>query len=269
MPTKSVAYTFGTKNADFCNEEKNFFSIRLTNPIDIPVDALDCELALHSATIWNSSPNIVTAVNKLYIIYNSANYVLTIPQGLYSLDHLQVVVAELLVQTSLPADLFVLTGSETTQKIKIQYNYLNCQIDFTHLDSIYDLLGFNKRISPVGLVDQLTKFDIGENTANFNQVNGYYIICETLVNNGVSVNSSSYSILGQIPITSPPNSIINYETTTPLFISCDHLIGKQIYDLDFRIISTDLKQVTIPEHWQFTLKIVKEIPNSRKPPPYF
>jgi hypothetical protein len=269
MPTKSVPYSFSTKNADFCNTEKNFFTVRLNNPIDIPLDALDCEIALHSSTIWNSSPNIITAANKLYVIYNSINYILVIPQGLYSLDHLQSSLAELLVQNSLPADLFVLSGNETTQKIKIQYNYVNCQINFIPNDSIFHILGFNQRISPIGPVDQLLKFDISDNTANFNQVNGYFILCESLVNNGVSLNASSYSILGQIPIISPPNSIINYETRTPLYICCNHLLGKKIYDLDFRILSTDLKPVTIVEDWSFTIMITTEYGENRRPPPYF
>jgi hypothetical protein len=268
MTKKESAYIFSSFDSEYTNPEKNKFTVRLNNPIDIPYNAIDCEIALHSATLWNSSPNIVDGHNKLYIIYEGKNYTLTFAQGLYSLDLLTTSVSTALAQAGLPTNLFTLSASSITQKITIHYSVINTQIDFTPDDTIRTFLGFSSRISPIGPVDILVKFDTADNVAHVNLVNFYYIVAENLVNNGISINDRSASILGAVPIISPPNSIINFISPSPVYICCTHLISKKLFDLTFHITNERLEPITMIEDWSFTILVNYTLPEYNSPPSY-
>ena len=68
------------------SQDGSTFSVQLNNPISIPKESIYCTLEVSSATIWNNTPNISSAIgnNKLYLHTEvdadlGPDFVITIP----------------------------------------------------------------------------------------------------------------------------------------------------------------------------------------------
>jgi hypothetical protein len=255
MVIKTYPHFFNSRNAEYINPEKNQFSVRLSTPISIPIEAKNCEIALHSAVLFNNSPNIFVGHNKLYLTYNGVQRVLIFPQGLYSIIELSETLVTLLIQSSFPDDLINITSNDATSQLIIHFNYLETTIDWTPGDTIRHILGFTSRISPIGPVDVLLKIDVNDTTTEFNANNIYYILCPSLVNDGIYLNDIGASILGRIPISGLTNDIVSFEASHPIYICCDHLVGKKIFDLQFKLTNQNLENLLILEDYSFCILI--------------
>ena len=238
---------------------KGSFSVNLYNGISVPDEAKSAQIGLYSANIWNSSPNVVTGENdKMHFIYLGSPFDITIPQGLYSVEDLQnqIQTQILLEAVPIPDDIVQLLPNEATQQIIIQYNYTDSQVDFTQPNTVRDLLGFNSRLSPAAPTTAVGQLDQADLIAAFNQYNSFLILANDLVLDGLPVNSTAVGVLAQIPLSSPPNSLINHIPPQIQYIQADHLIGHNIFDMTFRLTNENAEPVFVVENWTFGI-IVK------------
>jgi hypothetical protein len=235
------------------------FSTTLYNPIAIPHSSKGCMVGVSSARVWNSTPNIIEGVNDtLYISSAPAPgaVALVFPQGLYSVEALSNTLADLLEVAGHQRDLFEFLPSSATQQITIRYNYDAVQVNFTASDTFRELLGFDSRFSPSGGVSaSAPEYDEGDNIAAFNTINAFLISAPELVNDGIPLNQISNSVVVQVPITSSPNTLINYNPENINWIQSDHLIGGTVNFLTFTLFNENLENIIAVENWSFTVSI--------------
>jgi len=246
--TKQFSIIFSSAIANYNSPNMDKFSVTLNNPISVPKEANSCDIALYSANIWNSSPNILTGVNDVFsYINNGVPASVILPEGLYSLSDYNQTIAQLV-----GPNIFTFTGNTATQKVQVVIAE-NYQIDFTQPFSQKDILGFNATLVPP-VNTPLIVTAIAPNIANFNNVNAFLVTMDTL-NDGLPVNAISASILAQVPIIAPPNSLIYYEPASPIFIQTDHIIGKQISQINFGITNELLLPIKVREDWAVAVTI--------------
>ena len=260
---KTYNIIFNSSQADFTNTRNNEFTVNLYNAISFPTNALSVEVALYSANIWNSNPNILDGTlggaqnDTLYVDYDdgggNVSYVIVLPTGLYSVDLMAATISLELETAGAPSDLLTFIADSATQKITIRYNYANTRIDFTQSDTFRLILGYNSRLSPLAGVSAVATLDEADNIAAFNSINGWLILAPDLLRDGIPVNSTSSAVLGQVPILSKPNSLVNYEPSNLNFINCDHLRHANISKLTFRLTNELVGDITNIEPWQFSV----------------
>lgn len=206
------------------------FSVNYTDGISIPYEAVLVELFVTQVNIWNVSYNISTAIgnNRLHYGRNSINEAvflktILIPDGQYSVEALNIVLAQQLEENGDPPDLFTILISTSNSRIIIDFLDTNCLIDFTQLNSVGPLLGFESRIvnSPTGSPHMV----LGDTTAKFNRITSYLIQSSELAPNGIPVNNRNMNVMVHVPIEVKPGSLINYQPTMPTLINADHLRG--------------------------------------------
>tara|TARA_R110000782_G_scaffold206115_1_gene294356 strand:- start:961 stop:1782 length:822 start_codon:yes stop_codon:yes gene_type:complete len=262
---KQLSYVF---SSDIANGAKNVsqdgdrFSVQLFTPISIPSNALNCYLKLTRATIWNTVPNISLEIgnNQLYVYTDYVStgvpvlHVITITDGLYSLEGLNSFLARTFVSLGLPSNIIFISADESTQKTVLKFNQPNTWIDFTQLNTPREVLGFNSRNVP--LVPQASGYsETADEVAKFNRTNSF-LISGDLVSNGVPVNNINKGILGEVLITAPPGSQINYTPFLPPSIDATELIGKTKNFFTFTLTDQIGRSVdTNYETWSFLIVI--------------
>ena len=75
---KTTTLSFSSNSSFGANNVRNSgstFDVALHNPIKIPANAVDCDMLLTQASIWNTSPNISAAYknNKFYLKKDTNN----------------------------------------------------------------------------------------------------------------------------------------------------------------------------------------------------
>jgi len=234
--------------------DKSEFTVQLYNPIGVPSNAKSAQIGLYSANVWNSSPNIVTGENdKVYFIYLGSPYDITIPQGLYSVEDLQnqIQTQILLEAVPIPDDIIQLLPNEATQQIITQFNYTDSQVDYTQPNTIREIVGYDSRLSPLAPTTGAGQLDEADGLAAFNQYNSFLILANDLVLDGLPVNDRAVGVLAQVPLTSPPNSLINFIPPQIQYIQADHLVGHKIYDMKFRLTDENGQKLIVIEDWVF------------------
>lgn len=217
------------------NSQGSYFEINLDRGIEIPKKAKYCWIEVQSAEIWNTSPNILTGVNdKLYYEDAMGVFTMTIPQGLYSIDLLNLEISRQLVESGRDAESMVIFGNYATQKTYIQFLDIGTSIDFTQSDTFRVLLGFDSvTIGPSISTDEI--FD-SNNVAAFNSIN-YFILHTDLVAYGIRINNTYTQAVAQVLIDKPAGSQILHEPNNPPEISANELIGK--YKRNIKVWLTD------------------------------
>ena len=258
--SKSFSMIFNSALASYKSPSGSQFQVNLNTPLQIPKNAASCQIGLFQANIWNSSPNILVGKNNMfYYRTNGIRKFVQLEQGLYSLDDLNITLGELIYDKYGDAkNTFVLFGNSATQKVNITYTYANCQIDFTEIHSLKDILGFNSAVypdpttQPAGSTAGQVVF--APNLAALNQINAFLVTTD-LIENGLPVNTRSASILASVPITSKPNSLITYEPQQTIWVPCDHLIGKMVYSINCRLTDELLQDIIVIEDFNFSITI--------------
>lgn len=230
------------------------FRIKLEQPIEIPETALNVTLCVEESTVWWTVPNILTGLNdRLYVtgptqanplIIQSS--ILTIPLGLYDASGLNETVQNLLtnagfqITDGVPAvsrPIFTITTDEATSRIILRFEYSTVSINFNHVDTPRDILGFNAQIyGPYAIVPYNSA---GPNVAQFNSTNYFLIHCD-LVQDGLRINNTYNQTIAQVLINVAPGSQIVSTPFNPPRISCNRLAGSKIDS--FNIWLTDDKQ---------------------------
>jgi hypothetical protein len=239
------------------------FEINLEEPLEVPKTAVNCNLSVEEATVWYTTPNIITGVNdKFYIFGNTASgipiaqlYTVTIPQGLYDLSGLNLSLQsqlEALGAQTTPFPLVSLSGDSNTQKVILRFNYANVTVNFAPADTPRIILGFNAILygayagAPINI--------LAPNIAAFNQIN-YFLINSDIIRTGLRFNNTYGSIISQVLITAPPGSQIISTPFNPSKIDASNLIGSKRTSLRFWL--TNDKQQAINTNGEFyTCRIV-------------
>jgi len=260
---KKLSYIFSsdpTKGAFARNPNGSEFSVNLNYPLAVPRLAKYCTIELHSASIWYVTPNVSTELqNNTFYFSDGIPRTIVIPDGLYNLDQLVQSIA-ILTTNLVPAlvtpfeDLFTIVGDDPTQKVVITFSpaaiTAGANIDFTQPNNLGPLLGFNPQI-----LTGVPPTVFGDNVAQFNQTNQYYIQSD-LVHSGIPVNSNQSNVLGVVYIDVPPGELINFQPQVPLIINADELIGGSRTGFRFRLTNEDgVLQNTNEEYWSFIVTI--------------
>ena len=189
ISNKVQSYVFSSNpalGATNISADGSSFSVSLDSPIEVPRGVIDCTLDVIAASIWNVSPNIKAAYNndKFYFSHLGTPYIITIETGLYSLPQLNSYFRRYFVNNGLPNNLIVLSANDSAQTCIITFNYVGTQIDFTQLNTVRTILGFNSELLPNGGPSTIIGESYeGESKASFNRINFYYFK-SSLVNQG-------------------------------------------------------------------------------------
>ena len=240
------------------------FRVNLNNPIQIPKNALSCELSVIQANVWNDSNNISAQFNNNIFNFTTnhsgapVNYNFVLPDGLYSLSGLNAYLSTQFTNLGLPSNLITISGDESTQKTILTFLVASDQVDFTVPNSVREVLGFDSRLSP--LVPQPAGYnDFSDNSAEFNRTNSYLIECD-ITQEGIPVNNFNQGIVASVPINVSPGSQITYEPRNPLVIDASDLIGNTRQVLNVRLLNQSLELATTNEIYSFVTRIVYYLP---------
>jgi len=245
------------------------FTVNLQSPLVIPKEAQDCTILVKNAIIWFVTPNVISGVNsKFKISYNSIDYIVDVPTGLYDVNSLPSKIQTRLSVISgglIPNDLFQFLPDIAENKVVIQFNYYNINIDFTIENSIRELLGFNSRVilgytNPPGL-DPIPFYEEADNTAKFNNTDYYLIKCSNLLTRGLERNSQFLGIMARIDVDVPVNSKINYDPRQVPVIPAPELRGIDLSSMTFQLTNQNDELVdTRGERWSVVFEIHFDIP---------
>jgi len=246
------------------------FTVNLQSALVIPKNAFNCNVVVKNAIIWFVNPNITKGINsKFKITYNGTTYIFDIPTGLYDVDSLNnKILTELSIASggSVPNDLIQLLPDIAENKVIIQFNYYNTDIDFTISGGLRDLLGFDSKLivgytNPPGS-DPLPFYEQADNVAKFNNTDYYLIKCSNLLTRGLERNSQYLGIMARVDVDVPVNSKINYDPRQVPIIPAPELAGIDLSSLTFELTNQDDELVnTRGERWSMVFEIHYDLPD--------
>ena len=113
------------------------------------------EIGLLNASIVYCNPNVVN--RYLIFTYKTVNYSMVVPNGIYSLNDLNVMFV-ILTESLFANGLFYCEGLDSTAQVALFCNdYENTQVSFiSNNDNIFDILGFvptNSKFVPQSAVN--------------------------------------------------------------------------------------------------------------------
>lgn len=171
-------------------------------------------LRVMSAQIPYCFSNVFTGKNdKIYYIYKGNNFVMTFPQGIYSLSAIN---DEMIRQTNdinnAPYILNV-QGDVANSSVYLVFNDPTVKVDCNHDDSLLINLGFPKTAGIIGsYADQGTQYSLGI-PASLNNTTSILMSCDAC--EGSYKNGSSSSIVANMIINTTPFQTIEYEPFSP------------------------------------------------------
>ncbi len=198
------------------SENGSQFEIVLAEPLIFPNDLINCTIQVDEATIWWTIPNISDSLNnnKFYITHLTIPYIITIPNGLYSVTDLQIALDRELFATIGISGLVTLEADNSTQKTSLTINQAGTQIDFTPVDTFRNILGFNSQLVPA-LVSTGIYTQLSDNVAAFNSID-YFLIHSDIVDQGIRTNNIFTQTIYQVLIDVAPGSqIVSREFNPP------------------------------------------------------
>ena len=240
----------------------SYFQVQFGEPLQIPENAVDCQIAVEEAEIWWTIPNIVTGVNDRFYVTDSsvpATYSLTIPQGLYDLTGLSQAILRELENAGAatgPA-LITLTPDEATQKVELRLNYATVSVDFTQSDTMRTILGFNSAVVGPGTAGETY---LADNVAAFNTIN-YFLLHSDITNDGIRTNNDYSQTIAKVPIDVSPGSQIVYKPFNPARVEEPNLIGATRNSIQIWLTDQDNNRVnTNTEDYSLRLNIRYKMP---------
>ena len=254
----------------------SFFQVNLEDGgIQIPVDALNVNVSVESASVWFSTPNIISAdsldgkLKKNNVLYinapiaagGNADFVLPIDTGLYDLTALNEAIFTQIKTTTITTGSnspIVFDADTATGKIFCIFNEPSVTINFVPADTFRDILGFNSGTitSPAGASQTTPKSVDAPNTARFNTLTSY-LIHSDIVQNGIRFNNSYNQTLTDVIIgDAAPFEQINSTPFNPPRIEANELCGIHRNNIGFWLTDQDNNRInTNGEYWQFRMVI--------------
>jgi hypothetical protein len=247
MYKREFSFIVSSEGLSTITADGSRFTINLQNePIRIPADAHNINIGVDNASLWWISPNIYDSGEKqnnlLYVTGPDINDVyqnvqLAIPRGLYDIDTLSNAINVQLENSGFklsPDPVLSLEADNATQKTIIRFNYANMSIDFTQLNTLRTVLGFNSQILQ-NLLNVPQNF-ISPNTALFSVIDSFYINTD-IISTGLRVNTRYSSAIARVPINVAVGFQILYNPINPTLIPAADLRG--INKSSFSIWITD------------------------------
>ena len=266
MPRFEMLVYSGGYNVDI-SDNGSRFEFKLSPPLSIPPEATSASVSVPSSTIWWTVPNIKSGENDKFYVRGKnkfdvvTDFVIIIPQGLYSLPELeQALLTELENSDAkiLPYPLVNMHEDSATGRALIRLNYTDVVVTF-NADSPWKVLGF-KPYAPYNVLDASDNDinNLGPFVADFNPVDTF-LIHTSLVNQGLGINNIHSSIVSQVQINVPPGSQIITESLRPPELEANHLIGAKVSRIVMWL--TDANNIAVHtggEHWGARLAILYE-----------
>lgn len=242
--------------AENVSADGSSFQVALHDPIVIPKDAVECKIGVIAANVWNTSPNIAASYgnNQFEFTTTSApagTYPLTIPDGLYSVEGLNAYLSSQFLNLGLPANLITISGDAATQRSIITFLTSGDSIDFTIVNSVREVLGFN---SAVITAPSANYSFFSDNVAAFNRINSF-LLASNIVAQGIPINNQSRGIIGSVPISVAPGSQIVYSPQNVVWFNAKELIGAGKINLAFQLLDQDLRPAPAVDPYNFTIHI--------------
>lgn len=181
---------------------------RYTNIFPTPI-ILDINkkygVAIESLDTYYSFPNVTYYNYNLKYTNNGNPVTLQIPIGCYDINTLNAT-----IQTLLGADVGKITISTIDPQLKTSITIAaNFTVDFTYLNSINSLLGFNSQVLTAGT-------HTSDNIANINRTNSIFVNCDLVARS--YVNGSNQQVLYTFFPNVPPGYKIVQELNKLNFI---------------------------------------------------
>jgi len=260
----SSSLTSGAKNK---SSDGSRFEVAFEGGFQIPKGSHNCTVAVETATVWWSVPNVITGTNDKFKITgpdtadSSTVYNLTIPQGLYNLSELNQTIQRELENAGAkvsPSPLIRLTADEATGKVEFDIDYTTVTVDLTAADSIGPLLGFAAATyGPYATAPQVV---LAPNVAAFNSVN-YFLLHSDMCDTGMRVNNTYNQTIAQVLIDVAPGSQIIATPNHPPKVACNNLVGSNRTHIRFWITDDQNRAVnTNGEDWSARLVLKYHIP---------
>jgi hypothetical protein len=230
------------------------FQTQLPEPIRFPKGTTQVQLRLLSASIWNSVPNLPNTQFNLSTIATGP-IVALIPKGQYSVSLLDAALNRALTNGGYDENAITLVADEATQKIGIQFTAIGGTITFNVQNAaLATVLGFNvPYTSPATTF--VNEIVIAPNVAQFNSVNQFQIH-STLVEQGIPYANQYTRLIGQVPISASPGSLINYEPTNAPVCSANSLLGNTLQRVTSVLTNEKNELVdTNGESWTYTIEL--------------
>ena len=279
MPSQVFMFSSATENGAINkSSDGSYFSIQFTNPLFLPEDAINPQIAVIAANIWNNSPNISKALNNNTFTIQDVNgvHTVTVPDGNYDVESLDQTL-EILFSSQANAggnrtffpynQYFRILGNNATQKINIEVFYAegaNQQILWDQ-STIRNILGFEEKSPTTPQIQPQAgnpSWMIAPNIAKFNAYNSY-VIHSDLVLTGIQLNNNFYNIISIIPITATTGTLNIFEAHDPYpFSVINNLVGinNARYSAAFWITDEKNKALYQSENWDIVVLMTYELP---------
>lgn len=209
------------------------FSVQFKRTIEIPENASNITLELHSAEIWWSVLNI-TAVNNNFRIEVQADqiYNVTVEPGLYNVSSLNSAINNALINVGLASGLITLTGDNSTGKVLLSFSVTGLQVTWIPT-SMFALLGFTSgQLVPSGGFTTGAFSELAPNIASFSDISSF-IVHTSLVQGGIPLGDTASQAIANVQINVPPGSLINFAPNRVIQLNVNHLRGTFINEASF------------------------------------
>lgn len=244
------------------------FTVNMQPALHVPAYATNISVIVKNAIVWFVTPNVVKDVNdRINITYNGIMYPLQIPVGLYDVDTLSNKINSIIHFQSnnvVPIDLIKLLPDIAENKVVIQFNYYNTEIDFTVQNSIRQVLGFSPQVlvGYTGPGDGPIPFYFeGDLTARFNTTDYYLIRCSSLLSTGIQFNNDFSGIMCRIDVRGNINSKIDYDPNQVPIIPAPRLRNCSLSELTFQLVNQNGELVdTRGEYWSVLFELHFDVP---------
>lgn len=257
----SIIFSSANANGAFNKSASgaSFYSDFKDHPLNIPKDAVGAAISLEYASIWNQVANIVTGVNdQIELVADVNTYLLTIPQGNYSVEDLNNYISSFIYSQNPAYDnAFSITADYPTDLIRVT-NKSNptIQIEFnTQTNARTIAFGLT-----VGYTTDRTLLGtgvtvVGDQKAEINVIDNF-VIHNDLMDDGILLNGSYDNIVGIVPITVPPSSLISYEPRNPLKLSSGNLKSVSGRTKVHSWVTNEVGQdIQLSDDWSYTLRV--------------
>lgn len=260
-----------TNGAVNISADRSAFTVKFeAGGFQVEKDAYNITLAVEEATVWWNVPNIIENGNdKIYIFGDDDTsptpvprlFTITIPQGLYDLDSLNLSIAnELEAQGARTLDassnalpLISFTEDSSTSKTRLRFNYPNVYVDFSQPNTFREILGFNSAIygpfagAPLSI--------LADKTAAFNQLN-YFLIHSDLVKDGIRFNNVYNQTISQVLIDVPAGYQIVSKPFNPAKCDASNLENNSLSSARFWLTDDKQRPVNVGESDFWSARIV-------------
>jgi hypothetical protein len=233
------------------------FYLELLEPLVIPRNAVTPILTVESASIWWTTPNIITGVNDTMTVNGldasdvPTVYNITIQEGLYSLREYDAIVQRELLHAGAKPNMFSIVGNDNTQRVDIIFNFT--AVSLVVPAALGVLLGFTTLT--IGNVPVAPDSVTGDTTARIPPLDFYLIQC-SLVDNGILMGNRLSSIAAQVYVDQPAGFQIQYNPNRPTELACSNLKGAPTTEVRFGLLNERLQSVsTGGQEWSVRMKI--------------